>query len=91
MFPTCEHGTSRWTDYDNICGRCEDGIYLSDGMVRRRFALSEARMRVERYKRLFETSKDMRQYMVEFDTTAYGQMMSDCLDVSKYIVGISDY
>ena len=24
-FPTCIHGTSRWTDYDNICGPCEDG------------------------------------------------------------------
>lgn len=24
-FPHCIHGTSRWTDYDNICGGCEDG------------------------------------------------------------------
>ncbi|QIN94779.1 hypothetical protein PP460_gp023 [Streptomyces phage Muntaha] len=24
-FPYCEHGSSRWTDYDNICGPCEDG------------------------------------------------------------------
>jgi len=23
-FPYCIHGTSRWTDYDNICGGCED-------------------------------------------------------------------
>lgn len=22
-FPYCEHGSSRWTDYDNICGGCE--------------------------------------------------------------------
>lgn len=21
----CIHGTNRWTDYDNICGPCEDG------------------------------------------------------------------
>jgi hypothetical protein len=21
----CEHGTNQWTDYDNICGPCEDG------------------------------------------------------------------
>ena len=24
-YPYCPHGTSQWTDYDNICGRCEDG------------------------------------------------------------------
>lgn len=24
-YPECIHGTSRWTDYDNICGGCEDG------------------------------------------------------------------
>src|SRR4051812_25868549 len=24
-FPYCEHGSSLWTDYDNICGGCEDG------------------------------------------------------------------
>ena len=24
-FPHCIHGTSRHTDYDNICGGCEDG------------------------------------------------------------------
>jgi hypothetical protein len=25
-YPACIHGTSRWTDYDNICGPCEDGL-----------------------------------------------------------------
>lgn len=24
-YPSCIHGMSRWTDYDNICGGCEDG------------------------------------------------------------------
>lgn len=24
---TCYHGTSLWTDYDNICGPCEAGEY----------------------------------------------------------------
>lgn len=24
-FPYCPHGKSQWTDYDNICGGCEDG------------------------------------------------------------------
>lgn len=22
----CVHGTNNWTDYDNICGPCEDGL-----------------------------------------------------------------
>lgn len=25
-FPSCPHGMSLWTDYDNICGYCEDPI-----------------------------------------------------------------
>lgn len=25
-FPECIHGRSYWTDYDNICGPCEDGL-----------------------------------------------------------------
>jgi hypothetical protein len=25
-FPHCPHGMSLWTDYDNICGQCEDSI-----------------------------------------------------------------
>lgn len=24
----CIHGTNQWTDYDNICGGCEDGVTL---------------------------------------------------------------
>lgn len=24
----CIHGTDQWTDYDNICGGCEDGVTL---------------------------------------------------------------
>lgn len=24
-YPECIHGSSLWTDYDNICGGCEDG------------------------------------------------------------------
>jgi hypothetical protein len=41
----CEHGTNRWTEYDNICGGCEDGHSLRDPMVRRRVALDQAQER----------------------------------------------
>lgn len=27
-FPYCPHGSSNWTDYDNICGPCEDGYSI---------------------------------------------------------------
>lgn len=26
----CIHGTNNWTDYDNICPGCEDGIFPQD-------------------------------------------------------------
>ena len=26
----CIHGTNQWTDYDNICGGCEDGLTVWD-------------------------------------------------------------
>lgn len=29
-FPECPHGASLWTDYDNICGGCEDGYDPAD-------------------------------------------------------------
>lgn len=39
----CEHGTNQWTDYDNICGGCEEGYSMRDGVFRRREALAEAK------------------------------------------------
>jgi hypothetical protein len=40
QFPACIHGTSLWTDYDNICGGCEESytiIQLAQGRARARF------------------------------------------------------
>lgn len=45
----CEHGTNRWTDYDNICGPCEDGFSMGDPFTRRQYALNEARSRMAEY------------------------------------------
>lgn len=42
----CEHGTNLWVDYDNICGGCEDGNTMADGMHRRTVALGEAKARI---------------------------------------------
>lgn len=44
----CEHGMNLWTDYDPICGPCEDGWSMRNGVHRRRRALDEARSRIER-------------------------------------------
>ena len=35
----CIHGTNRWTDYDNICGSCEDS--LDDRELALRFAADD--------------------------------------------------
>ena len=43
----CEHGTNMWTDYDAICGGCEDGITFRDPMIRRSLALENAKARAE--------------------------------------------
>ena len=41
-YPYCRHGSSQWTDYDNICGPCEDGYSLYQ------LALWEAQSRAAR-------------------------------------------
>lgn len=38
----CFHGTSNWTDYDNICGPCEDGYGWFDRQAYRLLSLSMA-------------------------------------------------
>jgi hypothetical protein len=45
-FPHCIHGMSLWTDYDNICGGCEDSltdIQQAQGMARSEFNRLTAR------------------------------------------------
>lgn len=79
-YPTCEHGTSRWTDYDNICGPCEDGLFLSNGIHRRRYALSEAKERIEKADRLLITATDMTKERIAFDAKKFYQMVANCLN-----------
>src|SRR5215469_17777939 len=44
----CEHGTDQWTDYDNICGGCENGLTLAYGPWKYERALAEAKARYVR-------------------------------------------
>lgn len=64
----CEHGTSRWTDYDNICGGCEDGVTMRDGVERRTLALDSAKRRVERVGKITEHLMALRSLGVTFTT-----------------------
>ncbi len=65
----CEHGTNLWTDYDNICGPCEDGWSMGNGIDRRRYALSIASERTARANKLLAAcfDGDLSPYV---DTTA---------------------
>lgn len=83
-YPACEHGTSRWTDYDNICGPCEDGFSMGNGFDRRRVALSEAKRRMARIAVLMEAQQLMRRYNLEYDVKAYNKMITDAVDVDHY-------
>jgi hypothetical protein len=40
---TCFHGTNLWTDFDPMCGPCEDGYGWFDPMMYRQMSLQEAK------------------------------------------------
>jgi len=61
----CEHGMSRWTDYDNICGPCEDGISMSDGMTRREYALDSAKRRDEKCRAIVKAAQTLSDLGIE--------------------------
>lgn len=48
-FPVCIHGSSLLTDYDNICGGCEDGYTYFDYERDGREAIDRARRAVHEY------------------------------------------
>lgn len=44
----CIHGTNQWTDYDNICGGCEEGVTLLNmSVMRAESYVLEARRRMD--------------------------------------------
>jgi hypothetical protein len=52
-FPVCIHGMSQWTDYDNICGGCEDGVSVH------REASSIARSQYRRFQWVMSAPADL--------------------------------
>lgn len=57
----CEHGTNRWTDYDNICGPCEDGLSMRDGLTRREYALDAAKRRDAKCREIVKAASNLRE------------------------------
>lgn len=64
---TCEHGTNMWTDYDNICGPCEDGLTMGDPIQRRQFALDSAKRREEKIKALINAASTLRDLLPRWE------------------------
>lgn len=59
----CIHGVSQWTDYDNICGWCEDGYGYWDYTQQAELALGEARAAYAEYakrRELYSKAQEMR-------------------------------
>jgi len=80
----CEHGTNMWTDYDNICGPCEDGLTMRDGVFRREYAIAEAKHKEEKVKELlsagFLVQKELAKVQVDFDLAPIWKRMQEILD-----------
>lgn len=63
----CEHGTNLHVDYDPMCGGCEEGYSMSDGLQRRTQALYEARQRMDRATRIGILAIQLQQEMPGLD------------------------
>lgn len=65
----CEHGVNMWTDYDAICGYCEDGISMRDGLTRREYALDQAKRRDAKCREIVRAAQTLTDLGVEVDMT----------------------
>lgn len=65
----CEHGTNRWTDFDNICGGCEDGVSLRDRLSRWQMAKEQASERHTDAKAMLVWAMEARKHGM--DTAAF--------------------
>lgn len=72
----CEHGTNQWTDWDNICGPCEDGLSLSDGVFRRRVALDRAQSWFAGLLEIVEAYSVLAKHGITVDAESYKRAVS---------------
>ncbi len=75
----CQHGMNLWTDFDPICGYCEDGFTMADGVVRRTYALSEARAAVAEFEALMDACEVLRKYRIGVSAEDKGRAIADML------------
>lgn len=76
----CEHGTNRWTDYDNICGGCEDGLTMGDPRQRMQHAIDTARFKWESARKIAEAAKVLSDLGIEMDYGPVWKRMSVILE-----------
>lgn len=77
----CEHGTNLWTDYDNICGPCEDGLSMRDGLLRREIALDRAKRRDEECRKIVKAASDLREAGIGLDWGPVWKRVTELLTV----------
>lgn len=72
----CEHNTNLWTDYDNICGGCEDGVTMSDGVQRRTEAIRQAKAILAEQTELFAALETLARpgIRMKMSASAYSEM-----------------
>lgn len=78
---SCEHGMNLHVDYDPICGPCEDGITMSDGVFRRQHALDVAKRRNEQMLKIIMAANTLRECRVEVDMQAVYKRITELLEV----------
>lgn len=78
----CEHGMNLHVDYDPICGPCEDGRTMRDGVQRREFALDSAKRRMEQVTKITHMCSDLRTLGVKVDTQPFIDRITELLTVS---------
>jgi hypothetical protein len=72
----CEHGTNQWTDYDNICGPCENSWTMSDGVQRREYAIWLAKAAQAKIARIMNAVAELRGLGVPVDIDAACERVS---------------
>jgi len=74
----CVHGTNNWTDYDNICGPCEDGLTSLEAYlpILRQDALRNAKLFWADLDKLTAANEIMIELKIEWDFTAAFDQLS---------------
>lgn len=84
----CEHGTNQWTDYDNICGPCEDGVSMRHPDQRWAAAKAQASAEFEQRRAVAELNDAYKQ--ATDDTAFLPQLFKAAPDVLREMARLND-